>query len=728
MAMSVETETERLTGLEGALARLTVRLRDVSNLDEVGDVVEDAVRDATGASHVIVRILERDGGLRLIHGGPVDESVAAVLRLETADPAVQSLLRNGIPVWNLPAGEVARRLTAGGDMPWTGVRADHHACYLSLTAAVGAVGTLGVLRAAPFDGEERWFLFAVAGQASQVIERLDALERERSIRRLVETSRAHLEFLTEMTNRLVPTMREVSRDEWAILRTFAPMVVPRLADACVVRVVEDGRLAAVAEVGPPEFVGPLRSLLSDRRPQQVWETVRAGRVAVVDDLTRDAVAARAGEGFADGAWPILASVRSLAHVPVLVEGEPIAVVSLVTGRALSDRTLAEEADGPFLSLVRDRLSMLLENAQLLDRGRRIAETLQRTLLPDTIPTVPGFEAAARYVPSKVEDEVGGDWYEMVELPDGRVVAAVGDVVGSGIEAAATMGEFRTCLRALALEGLAPGRLLERLSEFALGLGRGYATAFVCAIDPLGGEVRFSSAGHPPAFLVRAIGEVEVLEGASSVPLAVESGIAYPEASRPMTPGDTVFLFTDGLVERRGESLDRGLDALRGMLERPHLSVDGLVTGVVDEAVGGADQRDDVAVLAVRLLASIQRLDLRLPAEAASVARFRDDVRSWLTEQGVAAREADEIVLAVSEATSNAVEHAGRPELPVVLTAELRGDELVLSVRDHGRWRPPSIRPERGRGMSILRSVTDSIQVHRRSDGTEVRMHRRLEGR
>ena len=725
MAMSVETETERLSRLEGALARLTVRLREVSYLDEVGDVVEAAVREATGASHVIVRILERDGGLRLLHGGPVDESVAAVLRLEVADRDVQSLLRDGVPIWNVPAGEVARRLVHGGDMPPLGIPADTHVCTLSLNAVAAAVGTLSALRAVPFDSEERWFLFAVAGQASQVIERLDALGRERAARVEVEDARSRLEFLSQMTSALLPLIEGGCDDPAVIFRAFCDLASPQIGDACFVRIVESDRLEPVAMSGPEELVGPLRSILSHRRFPAVFEPLSRGEVVILSDVGPPVVTAIAGHRYAEGTVSILSRVRSIAHVPVVCEGRLAAAVSIVSGREISNRIYNRETDRNFFQEIGTRLSMFAGNVAEFQRGRRVTETFQRMLLPESLPSVPGFEAAARYVPSSDGDDVGGDWFEMVELPDGRVVAAIGDVVGSGIEAAAAMGEFRTCLRALALEGLAPGRLLERLSEFALGLGRGYATAFVCAIDPRRGEIRFSSAGHPPAFLVRSTGDVEALEGASALPLAVESGIAYPEGSRPISPGDTLFLFTDGLVERRGESLDRGLESLRVLLRRPQAAVDGLVTSILSQASDAAGRSDDIAVLAVRLLARVRRFELRFPAEPASVARFRAGFRSWLEERGVAALDTEELVLAVSEATSNAIEHAGRPELPVVLTAELRGEELVLAVRDHGRWRPPSVRPERGRGMSILRGVTDSIEVHRRSGGTEVRMRRRL---
>ena len=204
---------------------------------------------------------------------------------------------------------------------------------------------------------------------------------------------------------------------------------------------------------------------------------------------------------------------------------------------------------------------------------------QRTLLPDLLPWIPGIDAASRYLPASSEDEIGGDWFDLMELADGRIVAAVGDVVGSGLEAAASMGEFRTALRALSLEGRGPGSLLERVSELAAGFGRSFATAFVAVIDPYRGEIRYAAAGHPPAAIIHPGGEVAFLDAAESAPLAVEGGIAYAESLVAMAPGDSLVLYTDGLVERRGEPLDRGLAALNEVLGRPWPSASSLVTTV-----------------------------------------------------------------------------------------------------------------------------------------------------
>jgi anti-sigma regulatory factor (Ser/Thr protein kinase) len=331
--------------------------------------------------------------------------------------------------------------------------------------------------------------------------------------------------------------------------------------------------------------------------------------------------------------------------------------------------------------------------------------------------------AARYLPGSADVQVGGDWYEVVPLAGGRLAAAVGDVVGRGIRAAAGMGQFRNAMRALALEGLSPARLLDRLSELSIGVGREFATAMMLAFDPSNGILTYASAGHPPALVMPPGGEPWLLDGARSTPLGVEPGNAYPEAVAQIVPGTTVLVYTDGLIERRGETLEDGLARLRtaaGDESDPQRLLD-----VVLEALTGERRDDDVALLAMRYVTVPRRFELRLASDARSVSRFRAETKDWLDGAGVSARDIDDLVLAVSEACSNAVEHAGVADGEVLLAAEFRDDELVITVQDSGRWQPPHLRFERGRGFRILRALMDDVQVSRRGAGTEVRMRRRL---
>ena len=194
---------------------------------------------------------------------------------------------------------------------------------------------------------------------SQVLERLGALDRERDARFEVEAARARLAFLGEMTDSLVPMLEGAGDDPWIVLRGFANLATPRLADACIVRAVEPHRLSPVAMAGPEELLGPLRSILSNRRFPAIFDRLAGREVVITEDMTVGTVAAHVGETFADRAWPILSRVRSIAHVPVCIEGRLVAVVSLVTGRELLNRSFSLLAHGDFFSEVGRRLSLFV---------------------------------------------------------------------------------------------------------------------------------------------------------------------------------------------------------------------------------------------------------------------------------------------------------------------------------------------------------------------------------
>src|SRR5439155_22011454 len=197
------------------------------------------------------------------------------------------------------------------------------------------------------------------------------------------------------------------------------------------------------------------------------------------------------------------------------------------------------------------------------REHRIAETLQRSLLPELLPEIPGVVLAARYVPATREAEVGGDWYDVVPLPDGRLGVAIGDVAGHGLRAASTMGQLRMALRAYAIESESPGEVLARMQQLVRALGLpDMATVVYLVFDPDSGLVVFSNAGHPPPLVITQDGVASFLEEGLAPPLGTMPHAEHAEATSRLVPGSTLLLFTDGLVERRGSSLREGLERLR----------------------------------------------------------------------------------------------------------------------------------------------------------------------
>jgi PAS domain S-box-containing protein len=362
-----------------------------------------------------------------------------------------------------------------------------------------------------------------------------------------------------------------------------------------------------------------------------------------------------------------------------------------------------------------------------EREHRIAETLQRSLLLKDLPDIPGVSLAARYVPATSDVEVGGDWYDVLELPGGQIAFAVGDVAGHGLQAASTMGQLRMAVRSYALEDPSPSAVLERLDRlmFRLGLSE-MATVVFVVLDQASGTVRLANAGHPPPLLLQENGEVSFVEGSLAPPVGVSRiGDRVAETERALDVGATLLLFTDGLVERRDASLQDRLMLLKEEAATAGPEPEALCDHLLRSLVGdGAD--DDVALLALRRLSLADRpLDLRIPAEPQALAPVRRTMRRWLEGAGATTEEANDVLLAVGEACANVVQHAyglraGRLELRLAVS----DGEVEVTVRDTGSWRSAS-ETGGGRGMEIMRGLMDSVEMDNDSEGTVVRMRRRL---
>ncbi len=368
-----------------------------------------------------------------------------------------------------------------------------------------------------------------------------------------------------------------------------------------------------------------------------------------------------------------------------------------------------------------------------EREHRIAETLQRSLLPAQLPEIPGVAMAARYVPATRGTLVGGDWYDVLPLPDGRVGVTIGDVVGHGLRAAGTMAQLRLSLRAYAVEDPSPARVVGRLDAFVRRLiPSEMATLVYAVLDPVAGGVTFCSAGHPAPIVVDVDGHAAFLEGPPAPPLG--SGwheSQFAEGSAFLPPGATLILATDGLIERRGTSLHEGLARLKKEVGlRSSEPVDAMCQRLVD-ALLGEHVDDDVAILALRSEPiSAASVRLRLPAEPAALAPIRAALRRWLGHVGVDPLDSQEIVLAAAEACSNVVIHAygAGPGVIDIEAASLEDGSVVeVTVADEGTWRTEPTEGG-GRGFLVMRGFADTVWVDRTAHGTEVRLRRRLRAR
>ena len=187
----------------------------------------------------------------------------------------------------------------------------------------------------------------------------------------------------------------------------------------------------------------------------------------------------------------------------------------------------------------------------------MAETLQRSVLPETVPAMEGARVAALYLPGSTAVDVGGDWFDTLTLPDGRLGFVVGDVVGKGVRAAATMAQLRNGMRALRLDTSSPAETVTKLNLLENYIDVPFATLYL-ALDPDTLAVTLTSAGHPPPLVVEPSGQTRFLEGEGGLPLGVDVTTEYGERELSLEPGSIVVLYTDGLVERRGRSIDEGL--------------------------------------------------------------------------------------------------------------------------------------------------------------------------
>ena len=419
---------------------------------------------------------------------------------------------------------------------------------------------------------------------------------------------------------------------------------------------------------------------------------------------------------------VLAQDDSLIGVPLLAEGE-------VTGVLVAGAQPPREFSGEDLTLLRlaaERVGLAIGHARVYEREHRIAETLQRSLLPDRLPDLPGLEVAARYLPAASEAEVGGDWYDVIPIAGGAVGLVMGDVAGKGLAGASMVGRLRSALRAYALEGHDAGRVVERLNRLLWTEAEEsqMATMLYVIVDPAASTVRWVNAGHPPPLVISG-GEPRFLTGDASVPLGVLPFPTYAEVTAPMDPGDTLLLYTDGLVERPGEHLDEGLAQLAACVSEAPDDPQAFLDHVLGTMVPPHGAADDVALLTLRNLPVPEQFSTEFPAEPESLAPIRSMLRRWLSHAGADDLEIAEITTACGEAATNAIEHAGTGNgAHFEVSGRRDGPEIELAVRDHGSWRSER-EDDHGRGLELMRTLMDTVAVEPSEEGTTVSLRRRL---
>ena len=370
----------------------------------------------------------------------------------------------------------------------------------------------------------------------------------------------------------------------------------------------------------------------------------------------------------------------------------------------------------------------LERASQYEAEQTIAETLQRSVLPSSLPRVEGVQLAARYLPGSAHLDVGGDWFDALQLPDGKLGLVVGDVVGKGVQAAASMAQLRNAIRAFSVDRMKPSSVLVRLNRLADEvLDTSFATLAYLSLEPETSTCRLSSAGHPPPAIAYPDGRVELAEGARGLPLGTGLRASYRQETLVLPAGTVVVLYTDGLIERRGQSIDEGLTALREAVSAAPKDPERMLEHILEHVIGGREREDDIALLAARVLPVAPRpLDLRIAAGVGSLDLVRDAMRTWLRGLDLDRSEVEDVVLATWEACANAIEHAVEPtESIVVVRAQAEDARVRVSVADTGRWAQPSERDDRGLGLRLMESLMSSVAIAASDAGTTVTLEKSL---
>ncbi|MEU7972650.1 SpoIIE family protein phosphatase [Micromonospora sp. NPDC049089] len=391
-------------------------------------------------------------------------------------------------------------------------------------------------------------------------------------------------------------------------------------------------------------------------------------------------------------------------------------------RAAGDEAQADDAA---LTELARLVGVRLENAQLYEAEHRIATTLQHSLLPRSLPQLPGAVIASRYLPGSADVEVGGDWYDAIALNGDELVLVIGDVVGKGVRAAAAMGQLRNALRAYVLEGFDPGESLTRLNRLVGSTeGRSFATVVCLLFNPGTGRLRYASAGHPSPLLITG-GDVAFLhDRALGPPVGALRNATYESVEGELPAGTRLLLYTDGLVEDRQLGIDAALAQLRIDAATPSEHVVDLIDAVV-ERVTGRPRRDDVAVLALEA-AEPNRFALRLPADPTRLSVLRKRLEDFLVAHSVGETDRFDLTVAVSEAAANAIEHPVHPaEAMISVEVAIDGRTVTATVRDSGQWRESTGSGFRGRGLDLIRALGE-LSVRRTAEGTEVTLRRQLQ--
>lgn len=459
-------------------------------------------------------------------------------------------------------------------------------CNLPLTVGEHCLGVLSVTSRNRdlSDEAQTAALKTLADALAQALHRAELAASD-------EEARGTLAFLAEATEILVS-----AREPTAVVESLVGHAVPRLGDWCTVYMERRGQLVRMAmaidgfadvaarlAATPPISVDldlPQTRAYRTGVAQPVPEGVGRLLTQIYPDVDFEAMGGDPDRG-------------SGLCVPIILRGSCIGVIAiafLASGRRLTEHALAA-ASG-----LASRAAIALDNAQRWSEQQKVVQTLVSALLPSQPPTVPGMQFAARYLPAG--GDVAGDWWETTLMPDGRILVGLGDAAGHGIDAVSQMLELRHGARALAAVEQSPAALLSDLNRRLAGPDASFATAVYGRLDPASGRLKWASAGHVPLLHFHADGTVTILRDRDTTPLGVPRARPRRDQLVALEPGDTLVLFSDGVVERRDQDLDRGIGKLTDTVSQHlHENLESLADAIILRH--GDHPVDDCCLLLVR---------------------------------------------------------------------------------------------------------------------------------
>ncbi|WP_329528579.1 SpoIIE family protein phosphatase [Streptomyces sp. NBC_01462] len=422
-------------------------------------------------------------------------------------------------------------------------------------------------------------------------------------------------------------------------------------------------------------------------------------------------------------------IHSLMVVPIRARR---CVLGLAVFGRSEEPTPFQEDDLLLAEELVTRAALSLDNALQYARQRTAALTLQRDLLPHHVGGGAALDVASRYVPADLDHGVGGDWFDVIKLSGARVALVVGDVVGHGINAAATMGRLRTAVRTLADMELPPHELLAHLDDTVRRLSEDEAdapdqnpaavgaTCLYAVYDPVTRRCTMARAGHPPPAIIDPQGHITFPDMPAGAPLGLGLGLVpFESVELELPEGTLLALYTDGLVESRDDDIDVGLDRLGAALAESGSSLEDLCSQVI-ETLPTQSPADDVTLLLARTrgLEPAQVASWELPNEPTAVHTARQTAARQLSEWGLDHLAAP-VELIVSELVTNAIRHSGGPIRLRLIQHQVLTCEVSDSNTSHPRPRQPHIIDEQGRGLFLVAQLSRRWGSRSATDGKVV---------